>query len=115
MKGVRNEAVNTLWQNNAQRIYKDLLVELQQTQKIDDLLQNPHSRQTQKQLSEWAASVIDLTESHFSTFGFSMLHYQLACVLFDYLGSPAFAKYQQQVRLPTVFGVLTASLCFENN
>lgn len=70
MKGVRNETVNKLWQDNASKIYKDLLGDLQQSQKIDDLLQNPHTRQTQKKLQNWSASVIDLTESHLSTFGF---------------------------------------------
>ena len=52
MKGVRNEAVNRLWQDNVPKFYKVLLEELLETLKIDDLLQNPLSKRTQKELSD---------------------------------------------------------------
>ena len=97
MKGVKNEEVNKLWEGNASRIYKDLLHALEKSQKVEDLLQNPLSGFTQRKLSEWSSSVIDFTESHFNTFGFTMLHYEIAQVLYDYLGSEFFAKYHQQV------------------
>jgi ribosome assembly protein YihI (activator of Der GTPase) len=82
MKGVRNEAVNRLWKDNAPKIYQQLLQELYESQKIDDLLNNLENTEAlEKRLTEWSASVIDLTESHFNTFGFTMLHYELACIL----------------------------------
>ena len=40
MKGVRNEAVNRLWKDNAPKIFKQLLQELHQSQNMDDLLKS---------------------------------------------------------------------------
>jgi hypothetical protein len=74
-----------------------LLEELYTQLKIEELLKNPLSRATQIKLSEWSTSVIDLTESHFNTFGFTMLHYQLACVLSSHLSAELVTKDKEQV------------------